>query len=193
MTEAEALNPNKAPKTAREKKTPKPVTAKRLENIALYHLERFPSSAANLRQVLLRRVRKAARFHDTDEAQASEWIAEIIAKLTRMGLLDDLVYAEAQARKMVKRGTSRRSALAKLQAKGVDPGTAETALESVQDELGANAEQMAAEKYAQRRRLGPYRTKERTEESDRKDMAAMARAGYPYDVVQSLLAREDKA
>ena len=104
MAEPETPQPAQGPAKRKEPRTPKPVTAKRLENIALYHLERFPSSAANLRQVLLRRVRKAARFHETDEGEAAEWISEIIAKLTRMGLLNDATYAEAQARKMVRRG-----------------------------------------------------------------------------------------
>ena len=85
-------NDEKRPETPPKKRKMTPV---RLKNIALYYLQRFDSSADNLRQVLTRRVRDSARqTPDFDMHRAAEWIEEIITEFERVGYLNDRRYAE---------------------------------------------------------------------------------------------------
>jgi len=63
------------PKSKKEFKPPRKPTAQRLANIALHHLDRYASSAENLRRVLERRVFKAARHYEHFDMDAAKgWI-----------------------------------------------------------------------------------------------------------------------
>ena len=53
---------------------PKPVSERRLENVALFYLQQFAASAETLRRVLRRRVARSARIHGTDRGpRATPW------------------------------------------------------------------------------------------------------------------------
>src|SRR5207237_232056 len=68
-----------------------------LEKWALGYLERFASSAENLRRVLRRRVRR--RTSDTETAQrAAALIDELVERYRASGLIDDTAYAATRAR-----------------------------------------------------------------------------------------------
>jgi regulatory protein len=149
-------------------RTPRKVTPESLRNAALHYLERYASSSANLREVLRRRVLRAERFHDTDREAAERWIEEIIASFAGSGLLDDAIYAEGRVRSMFRQGRSQRIMKLELMKKGVD----------------------AAIRYARRRRLGPYRSAARAD-FRAKDLAALARAGFDYDVARDVVDAED--
>lgn len=166
------------------------LTAQRLDNIALHYLERFASSSANLKRVLIRRVERAAREAEEPEAVRAEGarlVEELVARYLRSGLLDDTVYAEAKARSLHRRGGSTRAIRQALAAKGVDGETAAAALDSL-GEAGGDA--AAAVALARRRRLGPFRPIGRIENRDR-DMAALARAGFSYDVARRVIDAEE--
>ena len=51
----------------------------------------------------------------------------------------------------------------------------------------AKTELDAATRYIRRRRLGHYRTKGKAEDFYEKDLAALARAGFSYDVAKKAL------
>jgi len=57
-----------APRQTRAQRAPKPMTRSRIENIALHHIERYPTSIAHLRRVLERRAERSrvalAAHHD---------------------------------------------------------------------------------------------------------------------------------
>jgi regulatory protein len=66
--------------------------------------------------------------------------------------------------------------------------TAVTALARLEEEM-PDAEFAAAVAYAKRRRLGVFRAKaDLSPERQRKDMAAMARAGFAIDLAKRALA-----
>ena len=95
---------------------------------------------------------------------------------------------------MRERGTSARMIYAKLMQKGLSREDIDRALEEYEAregrEDGPSIEYLAAEKYARKRKLGPYRMPYDPERME-KDMAAMARAGYAYDIVKSVLKQPD--
>lgn len=194
MTDKRADKRNTAPDTSpkaakREPKTPRKITSDRLRNIALYHLERFATNAENLRRVLERRVYKAARHHETDIDQAKQWISELIDGLVRSGAIDDSRYAEGKTLSMLRRGQSIRKVRSYLTSKGVDRETTEKALVAAAETMG-NPDLQAARTYAMRRRLGPFRTNTLTQESKQKELAALGRAGFQYDVARKIVEAE---
>jgi regulatory protein len=114
----------------------------------------------------------------------------VIATLTRTGLLNDATFAEGRARSLNRRGGSRRQIAAKLAAAGVAQATTAEALAGLEAEL-PDAEFAAAIAYAKRRRLGAYRTpRDETPDRRRKDLMAMARAGFALDLARRALAGE---
>ena len=174
------------------RRLPRQATAPHLENAALHYLERFSSSSANLRRVLLRKVARSARAHGTDPAEGAGLVEAIIARYLQSGLLDDAAYAAQKAASLRRRGTSRYGIRGKLAVKGVDAELIDATLERLDDEEGSG-DLAAACALVRRRRLGPYRPPRAQAEHRRKDLAALARAGFSLDVARRVLAAPDIA
>lgn len=168
------------PGDRRGRSTP-PVDPARLERAAYAYLERFAASSASVRRVLMRRVSVSVAAHGTDAAEAAGWVEALIQRFQRLGLLNDALYAEQKAASLRRRGASARAVRATLAAKGIDTDDAAAALAGI-DEATGDAELTAARRLVQRRRLGRFRPAgQRAERRDR-DLAALARAGFSYDV-----------
>ncbi len=177
--------------TRRPRSPPRRITAQSLENIALHYLERFASSSATLRRVLLRRVERAAAVHGDDVAAGAALVDALIARYLAAGLLDDRVYAAQKAASLHRRGTSRYGLRGKLAQKGLAPDLIDAAVAEVMAEQGGDLAAAAA--LARRRRLGPYREAVRRAEYRHKDLAAFARAGFGRDLAERVLNAEDGA
>ena len=175
---------------ARRRKGPKKATARHLENAALYHLDRYATSRAHLARLLMMRVERSARAHGTDREEGAKQVEAILEKLTRNGLLDDRSFAETRARGLHRRGTSAKGIRADLSAKGVAAGLIDSALAKLADD-SADPETRAAITYARKRRLGPYRNAAQRAEKRDRDMAALGRKGFSYDLVRRIIDAED--
>jgi regulatory protein len=170
---------------------PRPVTATSLENVATHYLERFAGSAADLRRVLLRRVRRAAEDDDraaaeTRRAAGAALVEALIAKLEHAGILDDRRYADAKAASLHRRGGSRRAVAARLAQHGIERELIAGAIGAIAED-GGDSDLVAAGAFARRRRLGPYRPAEPTPATRLKDMAALARAGFDQSTARRVL------
>ncbi len=174
----------------RRRKGPKKATARYLENAALYHLDRYATSRAHLARLLMMRVERSARAHGTDREEGAKHIDAILDKLTRNGLLDDRNYAETRARSLHRRGTSARGIRADLAAKGVAANHIDAAFSGLRDDT-ADPEVAAAIVYARKRRLGPYRNEEQRAEKRDRDMAALGRKGFSYELVRRIIDAEN--
>ena len=164
-----------------------------LKGAALDYLDRFAAPRARLRQVMLRKIRNSVRAHGDDPAPLIAALDETIQWLEASGFLSDRAYAEARARSLSARGTSRAHIIAKLSAKGVESDTARAAVDRLAMEY-EEPEIEAARRYARRRRLGPYRNADDTRAECRdKDLAAMARAGFAGRVARQIIDAERKA
>jgi regulatory protein len=163
------------------RKVPRKVTPAYLQRAAMAYLERYSSSAENLRRVLRRKVDKRCRLRGEDPAEFREAIDEVVAKSLRIGLIDDTRFAEARVATLRRRGGSARAIQAKLSAKGVDRATIAAALEGQESD-----EDKAALAFARRRKLGPFRPGERAPYRD-KDLAALARAGFRFDLARRIV------
>jgi len=186
------MSARKAPSDNSKPRIPRKITPERLANIALHYLERYASSSENLRRVLERRVFKASYFHeDLDTEVAKGWVDNLIGRYQNAGLLNDLTYAETRARSLMTRGTAARVIRMKLREKGVDADTIERALKALVDDH-PEPELAAAIKLARRRRLGPYADPAKREGKKDRDLAAMARAGFSYDMARRIVECDDK-
>ncbi len=157
-------------------------TEDRLKNAALHYLDRYASSAANLRRVLERKVLKACLNLELDPAEFSATIDQVVDKCVRSGLVNDRSYAETKIASMRRRGGSRRKIEAQLSAKGVDRDTLQSVLED-DDQV----EMDAAMVFARRRRLGPFRAKSERATRRDKDLAAMCRAGFSFEIARKII------
>jgi len=170
---------------------PAPARAK-LHEAALAHLARFSATEAGLVRVLDRRIDRWARRaaaeaggEAPDTAAPRAAAREVARALVQSGVVDDAAFAEGRARSLTRAGRSRRAIGAHLSMKGVPQAVAKAAMPEPGTELAA------ALAYARRRRLGPFR-KAMPEGADpadvrRKEIGAMARAGFPQPVAQQAL------
>jgi regulatory protein len=164
-----------------DRRPPRPVTEAYLQRAALAYLERFASSAENLRRVLRRKVETRCRLRGEDAEPFLELVDPVVARSVSSGLVDDRAYAEARVASFRRRGTSARGIKAKLSAKGVGRETVEAALAGDDGD-----ERRAAVALARRRRLGPYRAGDRAA-FRQKDLAVLARAGFPFDMARGVI------
>ncbi len=179
-------------KVQNKRRGPRKATPKYLRNSALYYLERYASSSGHLRRLLQIKVMRSARAHDTDPEEGAAAIDALIADLLKAGLLDDARYAQERARILHRRGASMRAIRAELRAKEIEAGDIETALAALREEA-AEPELAAALAYARRRRLGPYRKDDARQDYREKDLAALGRRGFGYDLARRVIETGDLA
>ncbi len=165
------------------RRVPKKATRKHLENVALWYLRRFVASAESLRRVLMRRVEKSARAHDTGRAAGAAMVEDIIVRYRETGLLDDAAFALARAASLHRRGASLRGIRARLVAKGVGAADIEAALAELA-RVRAEPDIAAAAAYVRRRRIGPWRAPELRDEFRERDLAKLARRGFDYNTAR---------
>ncbi|NVK36052.1 MAG: RecX family transcriptional regulator [Rhodobacteraceae bacterium] len=163
-------------------------TEERLTRSAIHYLDRYASSVSNLRSVLKRKVSRAARSHDKDPEEFSELIELVVAKCERSGMVNDTDYAATKVASLRRRGRSQRQIEAQLKSKGVADETLYKALDAHDSD-----DWNAAQTYARRRKLGPWRTRGPLAEFRQKDMAALCRAGFSYDIARKIMALEPDA
>ncbi len=165
---------------------PKRISRQYLENAALYYLQRYATSAENLRRVLVRKVKRSCAFHKLPEDEFHPMIEELIKRYTSSGLLNDNSFAEARTTTLRRQGKSRRAIEARLQAKGLAKADIARAIDKAGG--GAEDELQAARAFAKKKKLGPYRVKPLPDpKAAQKEMAAMARAGFEYEVARKVL------
>jgi regulatory protein len=176
------------------KRPARPITAKYLQNAAAFYLERYPSTAEGLRRVLNRRVRKAEMLEAPVMDNVKQAIDAVVAKFVDAGVIDDKAFAQTKARALHRRGTSTKLTRNRLQMAGVDGATLDTAMQALDQELDTNPRQRewrAAVALARRRKLGPYRPAAERKDKRNRDLAAMARAGFDYDVARKVIDATD--
>lgn len=163
----------------------RPPTEERLIKAAVYYLERYASTEANLRKVLERKVFRACQALDLDPSEFCGMIEAVVGKCGRTGLVNDQTFAEMKVASLRRKGHSRKKIEAHLKAKGVSGHVLDKALaDDVSDD------QKAAISYAKRRRLGPFGDPAKRMDRRQRDMAAMCRAGFDYGMARSVIDAE---
>jgi regulatory protein len=172
-----------------------------IEKWAFFYLERYASSAENLRRVLLRRVRRRAKTDGVADGEAmgaaGAIIDALIARYRAAGIIDDGAYAAGRARGRLARGHPLRRIAAGLAAKGVGAADTAAALAALR-EGAVDPDLTAACAFARRRRLGPFRRTPAGQgeggSTDRqRELAAFAGAGFERCHAEAVLACANEA
>jgi Uncharacterized protein conserved in bacteria len=158
------------------KAIPRAVTPAYIDRAALAYLEKYASSSENLRRILSRKVERRCKLRGEEAAPFQEAIDETIAKVIRIGLVDDSRYAELRTASLRRKGHSVRGIRARLSAKGLD---GEAIAKALSEDDSDDAQ--AAAIYIRRRKLGPHRVTDR-EKYRQKDIASLARAGFSFRI-----------
>jgi regulatory protein len=138
---------------------------------------------------MMRKVDKSCRHHkEQDRETCARLVDELVAKFVDMGLLNDTGYARGMVTSLRRRGLSQRAIEAKLSAKGLKRDQIAAALaEHADDRPKSEIELLAALRLARRKRIGPFSAN--TARAER-DMAALARSGFGYDIVSKVMAMD---
>ncbi len=170
----------------------RPVSAAWLERAALDYLQRYSASTDMLRRTLARRVEKRARARGEEPGAFAEMVEATVARAVSAGLVDDTRFAEGRLAALRRRGSSRRGATARLAAKGVSREVVAAVLEAEREaHPEGESEEAAAWAYARRRRLGPYRLPDKRADHRERDLASLARQGFPYALARRIVEAEE--
>jgi regulatory protein len=162
-----------------------------LYEAALSHLARYATTRAGLERVLLRRIARWARQAKGEpeaiaaaETEARAAARAVVERLATAGAVNDAAFAAARARRLARAGNSRRGIAAHLLRHGVAGAELAEALPA-----DPGAELLAALALARRRRIGPFRPAPLADaDARRRELAALARAGFPHAVAREALA-----
>lgn len=165
----------------RKKRAPRPITAAYLQAVTGRYLERYATSSAHLRRLLMQRVHRSVAWHDGDLAEATALVDAEIARLQRLGLLDDARYAADRARTLHRRGNGARRIRAALASKGLGAPDIDEALDQVPDDW------QAALTYARKRRLGPWREVALDADRRTRELGRLGRAGFSWEIARRVV------
>ncbi len=165
----------------------KPITQKRLYNIALFYLSKYDSCSGKVTQMLKRRVQKARQEGLEIPAESDEWIQKTVTDLTNLGYINDRRYAENQIRILSRQGKSATFIRGKLSLAGIPAPLLSELFEAEETDDLARAKRLV-----QRKKLGPFRPEAVRADFRQKDLATLGRAGFSYEIATTALTIEDE-
>jgi regulatory protein len=187
---AYAIKPERKTKNHADK--PRKVDAGYLHRAALYYLQRYAATRVRLGEVLQRKVARRLCLKSLDAEAVRAWWPEIEKLLDRYeetGLLNDAALAATRVNNLRAGGRSARDIQNKLRQKGFAPTVIAETLAHHEAEEGVN-DAAALQKFMQKKRLGPFRRPEKVadEKQIKKEVAALLRAGFAYELVRPAMA-----
>lgn len=162
----------------------RPRTEQRLMNKAVHYLGRYIASQQRLREVLQRFAKRKLDAHD--EADILRGIEAVITDCIRLGYVDDAAFAMARARSKRRGGGSALAIRRSLAEHAIDQTIVDDALAAA-DETSRDGELAAALRLAARRRIGPYFRRGHDDDTRRKHLASLARAGFSFTIARSVM------
>lgn len=143
-----------------------------LESLALRYVSRYATTKHKLASYLHRKVRE--KNGDADQTDA---ITEITNKYERLGYIDDALFAQNKASALQRKGYGERRIAQALNNAGISEPDQKKALL-----LSEQSKWDAAEKFARKRRIGPFAPEEYDRAKCQKLLQAFMRAGHGYDI-----------
>jgi regulatory protein len=159
------------------RKTRPPLTAAKLDEMALNYVGRFATSRAKLVTYLARKLRE--RGWDGAGAPPLEELAD---RLVRLGYIDDRAFALSKARSLTGRGYGERRVKQALARDGIGEEDGTDAKDLAEAEAVA-----AALRFAERRSIGPYAQKVPDPAQRERALAAMIRAGHRFPIARAII------
>lgn len=157
---------------------PKPLNPVKLRDLALHYVGRYATSRAKLAAYLTRKIRERG----WDEGAAGPDVDAMIEDFNRLGYVDDVAFAASRARSLTARGFGTRRVNEDLRAKGITETDASEARKESE-----KARWQSAERFARRKRIGPFATEQATPELQHKQFQAFLRAGHSFDIAKAFV------
>ncbi|MFD1950051.1 regulatory protein RecX [Sphingomonas arantia] len=170
-----------------------PLDREGLERLALHYLGRYATTRAKLSDYLHRKLKErgwaGVDLDAESDGGAGATVEAIVVRMAELGYVDDRVFAEMRSAALGRRGYGRRRQADALRAAGVGEEDRAAALAPPEededgDEPAVNSDHAAAMAFAKRKRIGPFATAALDPDMRRKALAAMMRAGHPYDLAR---------
>lgn len=172
------MDKKSTPNPQMNEKKRKKITASYLENAGAYYLERFSASISQFRRVMERKITLSCRDHpEQNKDDCLTLLDGVITKFENLGYLNDRLYTQMLVNSLNNRGLSTTRMMMTLRQKGVPPDL----IEEMMPERSRDDNKLAALRWAKKKRLGAYATRERENEKQ-KGLASLARAGFEYDI-----------
>ena len=156
------------------KRPPPPLDEAALRDLALRHVARFATSRGKLIAYLNRKLRERG-WGGADPADP-EALAD---RFVDLRYIDDAGYAVMKSASLARRGYGARRIEEDLRAAGISESDREQA-----DAQIASERWMAADRFARRKRVGPYATAPIDPKQREKAIAAFLRAGHDYAIAR---------
>ena len=156
------------------KRPPPPLDEAALRDLALRHVARFATSRGKLIAYLNRKLRE--RGWGGEEPADPEALAD---RFVDLRYIDDAGYAVMKSASLARRGYGARRIEEDLRAAGISESDREQA-----DAQIASERWMAADRFARRKRVGPYATAPIDPKQREKAIAAFLRAGHDYTIAR---------
>ena len=168
---------NMAMATQPKRKTRAPLTAAKLEEMALNYVGRFATSRAKLIAYLQRKLRERG-WGETEEPD----VEAVADRFVRLGYIDDRAFALSKARSLTSRGYGERRVGQALASAGIGEDEATDARTLAEEEAMA-----AALRFARRRAIGPYAQVVPDQAQRERALAAMIRAGHRFSLARAII------
>lgn len=166
------------PSSPRSPRKPRPpLSAAKLDELAIFYVGRFATSRAKLLSYLNRKIRERGW-----EDAAPPDLDGLADRLVRLGYVDDRAFAVARSRSLTGRGYGEGRVRQALHLAGIGEDDAAEA----RDLAGAAAVDSALH-FARRRRLGPFGVCDGDPKVKERALAAMIRAGHRFALAKAIL------
>ncbi len=165
-------------------------TPKSLRRSAMNYVERYECSISGFISVLRRKIYQSSLLHKINVEELYEEIPSIVQEFQNNNWSNDERFAENRARALFRDGASLQAIRFKLIEKGIPANLAEQTIETLADETELSKSDIdlaAAISYAQKRRIGPFRLNNDAEENKDKDLGALARRGFSFEIASKVL------
>ncbi len=156
------------------KRPPPPLDEAALRDLALRHVARFATSRGKLIAYLNRKLRE--RGWGGEDSADPEALAD---RFVDLRYIDDAGYAVMKSASLARRGYGARRIEEDLRAAGISENDREQA-----DAQIASERWMAADRFARRKRVGPYATGPLDPKQRERAIAAFLRAGHDYAIAR---------
>lgn len=153
-----------------------PLTAEKLEEMALNYVGRFATSRSKLLAYLHRKLRERGW-----EGDAEPPLEELTDRLVKLGYVDDRSFALSKARSLTGRGYGERRVRQALMIAGIDEAEGVEAVQLAEEEAVASAL-----RFASRRSIGPFRASIPTPKERERALASMVRAGHRFVLARAI-------
>jgi len=160
------------------------VSLSSLGEAALSYLNRRDASRDKLVKHLEQWIRRRGTPEDPREARPL--IQELASRYQASGLINDDRLAKNALDSLRSKGASSRAIAYKLRARGVDASVIDSTLASEKKE-SRSAELDAARALVKKKRMGSLRPEAERAANHRRDLAALARAGFDFDTARRAL------